>query len=80
MRTKVQKWGNSLALRIPRALAADANVVVGSTVEIQWQDGKLTVEPLPELIYELDDLLAGVNSANIHGEVDSGGRNGREIW
>ena len=80
MRTRVQKWGNSLALRIPRPLAADANLEAGSTVEIQWRDGKLMVEPVTEPRYELEDLLAGVNSGNLHGEVATGGRIGREFW
>ena len=80
MRTKVQKWGNSLALRIPRAIAADANVEAGSTVDIQLRDGKLTVEPITEPSYELDELLAGVNSSNLHGEISTGGHIGREAW
>jgi len=80
MRTKVQKWGNSLALRIPRAIAADANVEAGSTVDIQLRDGKLTVEPITEPSYELDELLAGVHDANLHGEISTGGHMGREAW
>jgi antitoxin MazE len=80
VKTKVQKWGNSLALRIPRALAADAKIEAGSTVEIQWRDGKLTIEPVTEPQYQLEELLAGMNSANIHGEVPSGDRIGREAW
>ena len=69
MKTKIQKWGNSLALRIPRALAADANVRVGSTVEVRLDDGRLVVEPDSEPRYELGELLAGVRRSNIHGEV-----------
>ena len=80
MKTKIQKWGNSLALRIPRALAADANVRVGSTVELTLDEGRLVVEPESEPRYELGGLLAGVRRSNIHGEVVTGGPAGREVW
>jgi len=80
MKTRVQKWGNSLALRIPRAIAADANIEAGSTVDIQLRDGKLAIEPITESSYELDELLAEVTDANLHREVATGGRMGREAW
>jgi antitoxin MazE len=80
MRTKIQKWGNSLALRIPRALAQDANVRAGSTVEVKLDAGRLVVEPDARPRYELGELLAGVRRSNIHGEVATGGPAGREVW
>lgn len=78
MKTRVQKWGNSLALRIPHALAADANVRVGSTVDVQLRDGKLVVEPISRRQYELKDLLAGIRKANLHTEIATGMPVGRE--
>ena len=80
MKTKVQKWGNSLALRIPPALAADADVRIGSTVDVRLQDGKLVVEAIPGGHYELEDLLAGIRKSNLHTEIATGTRVGREAW
>ena len=80
MKTKVQKWGNSLALRIPRPLAAGANVVAGTTVDIELREGRLSVERTPAPHYELDGLVAGIETANLHAEATTGERVGREIW
>ena len=80
MKTKVQKWGNSLALRIPRALAVDANVAAGTTVDIELRGGKLIVEPTRGPHYELDDLLTGIDIANLHEETRTGTHAGRETW
>ena len=80
MKTKVQKWGNSLALRIPRALAADAKVDVGSAVELTLENGKLVIESIEEPHYDLEDLLAGVKESNMHGEISTGTRKGHEVW
>ena len=80
MKTKVQKWGHSLALRIPKALAADANVAAGTTVDLQIHEGKLIVEPLRGPYYDLDDLLAEIDIANLHEETGTGAHVGRETW
>ena len=80
MKTKVQKWGNSLALRIPKALAADANVAPGTTVDLQISEGKLIVEPSREPHYTLDDLLAEIDSDSLHEETGTGAPVGREAW
>lgn len=80
MKTKVQKWGNSLALRIPRALAEDADVHVGSAVELALVEGRLIITPAAAPHYELAELLASVKKSNIHGEVVSGEPIGREAW
>ena len=80
MKTKVQKWGNSLALRIPRPLAAGANVAAGTTVDIALREGKLIVEPIHAPHYDLDELLAGIDTTNLHAETATGTRVGREIW
>lgn len=80
MTTKVQKWGNSLALRIPKALATYANVAAGTAVDIQGHEGRLIVEPVRGPHYDLDDLLAGVDVANLHDETDAGPPVGHETW
>ncbi len=80
MLTKIQKWGNSLALRIPKTFALDANLENDSTVEISLVDGKIVVKPVNAPQWTLDELLAGINNNNIHHEVDSGEPVGNESW
>ena len=61
MLLKVQKWGNSLALRIPKAFAHETQLKPGSKVNLFIKDGKLVIEPvLDEKKYVLDDLLSKV--------------------
>ena len=80
MLTRVQKWGNSLGLRIPRTFATDAKVEAGSLVDISLERGGLMVRPARPRKYALSDLLKGVTKRNLHGEVRSGSRLGREAW
>ena len=80
MQTKVQKWGNSLGLRIPRSFAAEAQVEAGSTVDLSVQSGSLLVRPLRARKHALSKLLKKVTRRNLHGEVSSGKPVGREAW
>lgn len=80
MNAKVQKWGNSLALRIPKSFAKDADLTTGSVVDLTVRDGKIIVDPHPCPAYSLEELLSGVTKKNIHAEVDTGARVGREAW
>ena len=80
MEGRVQKWGNSLALRIPKAIAIEAGLQPNSAIEIRVLEGKIIVEALPAPMYNLDELLARVTNENLHGEVDTGERVGNEAW
>jgi antitoxin MazE len=80
MLTRVQKWGNSLGLRIPKSFAEEAKVKAGSTVEMHVEQGRLIVQPAKTRSYRIEDLLAKVTRANTHGEVRTGDRVGRETW
>jgi len=80
MKTRVQKWGNSLALRVPRAFAASLGLVQSSSVELSLQDGNLVVRPSSIQRYQLSDLLTRVTEANLHGEQDYGDAVGSEEW
>ena len=80
MQTRVQLWGHSLAIRIPRALAAAAGVRDGVTVDVTVADGVLVLTPRHETIPTLDELLAGITDKNIHAEVDTGPSTGVEAW
>ncbi|MGE5551796.1 MAG: AbrB/MazE/SpoVT family DNA-binding domain-containing protein [Bacteroidota bacterium] len=80
MEARIQKWGNSLALRIPKPFAAEIGVVDDSPVEIELHDGKLVISPIVEPSLTLDELLAKVTEENLHGETPTGSAVGREVW
>ena len=80
MNTRIQKWGNSLGLRIPKSFAAEAGVAEGSEVDLTVEEGRLLVTPLRQRKYDLSDLLREVKPDNLHKPIDSGGPVGREAW
>jgi len=80
VRIQVQKWGNSLALRIPKPFARDARVEAGTIVELSVSEGKLIAVPVGRGRPSLAELLAAVSEANIHQEFDTGEPLGREAW
>lgn len=80
MRARVQKWGNSLALRVPKAFAAEAGLMNESPVDVSVVNGKLIIEPVVEPDVTLKQLLAQVTEDNVHHEVDSGPAVGSEVW
>ena len=79
MKMTIQKWGNSLALRIPSSFARDAHVEKGTQVDLSIAEGRLIIAPV-EKSYSLNDLVGEISKRNLHGEVDTGERLGKEIW
>ncbi|HTY62964.1 MAG TPA: AbrB/MazE/SpoVT family DNA-binding domain-containing protein [Acidobacteriota bacterium] len=80
MQTKIQRWGNSLGLRIPRSFAEEAGVEAGSQVDLSMQDGNLIVRAAKRRRYRLDELLERVTTKNVHREIDTGEPIGKEVW
>ncbi len=81
MMVKVLKWGNSLALRIPKAFAREIEIEENSSVNLTLVDGKISVEPVNmKYEYKLDELIEQVNENNLHCEYDTGKPRGKEIW
>ena len=80
MQTKIKKWGNSLALRIPKSFALNANLRQDELVDISIDKERIIITPIGEKEYSLDELLAGVSEDNLHSEFDTGVPVGREIW
>ena len=80
VRTKIQKWGNSLGLRIPRSFAEEAGVEAGSEVDLSMRRGDLVVKPAKRRKYRLRELLRKMTPKNIHAEVEAGAPVGRESW
>lgn len=79
MKTRIQKWGNSLAVRIPRPFAEETQLQEDSPVDISLRNGKLVVVPLVS-DRSLDDLVEGITAKNRHREIETGGPVGNEIW
>ena len=80
MQSRVQMWGNSLAVRIPKAFAAELGLAREQEVELKVEDGALTVRPAVTPHYHLDGLLALVSDDNLHDPADWGDPTGREEW
>ncbi|MBM4259854.1 MAG: AbrB/MazE/SpoVT family DNA-binding domain-containing protein [Deltaproteobacteria bacterium] len=80
MQVRVQKWGNSLAVRIPKPLAKDADVTEGTVLNLAVSDGKVVATPVQRKKLTLDQLLSRVTKKNRHAEIDTGKPVGREIW
>ena len=79
MKTAVQQWGNSLALRIPKAFAEQARVKKGTAVSLTLEKGRMVVAPLRAGEMSLKKLLAKVTPENIHPETEWGPSVGKEI-
>ncbi len=80
METRIQKWGHSLAIRIPKSLALNIDIKQDEPVDLSIDNGKLVITPLGNREYLLAELLDKVSAENIHGEVDTGKPLGKEIW
>ena len=81
MKSKIQKWGNSLAIRIPKSFAMQTEIEQDSIIDLSVNDGKIIVEPEKKKPkYSLEELLDGVTEENLHGEIDFGKPIGKEIW
>jgi len=80
MKSTVQKWGNSLAIRIPKSFANEINLSQGTQIDLLLLDDKIQIEPVKRKKLSLDDLLCEVTDNNIHKEIDTGTPVGKEAW
>ncbi|MGV8095020.1 MAG: AbrB/MazE/SpoVT family DNA-binding domain-containing protein [Mangrovibacterium sp.] len=79
MKTKVQKWGNSLAIRIPKAVSKETSITDGTAVDISVKEGVIVVSHAKKG-FLLKELLEKVTDENIHREISSGSPVGGEVW
>jgi antitoxin MazE len=79
MTTKIQKWGNSLALRIPKSYAKTINISEGTNVKLNIDENKIIISREKKQTYTLNDLLAKVSGRNIHKEIVYGKPRGKEL-
>lgn len=80
MLAKIQKWGNSLGVRIPKHVAQEANIQEGTSVELCVEEGRLIIAPQNKRKYTLKELVDEITPENMHGETDWGPPVGKEVW
>lgn len=80
MKTRVRRWGNSLAVRIPKSFAEEVGLKDNTAVELRPDRGRLVLEPSEPPAPRLEELLRGVRKSNLHDEIDSGPAQGKEAW
>ncbi|TVX98378.1 AbrB/MazE/SpoVT family DNA-binding domain-containing protein [Paenibacillus cremeus] len=74
---QIQKWGNSLGIRIPKTLAMKVGLEEGSEVDLGIEDGHLVIKSKSKT---LDELLSQITQDNLHTEIQTGDPQGREVW
>lgn len=80
MQARVQKWGNSLAVRIPKSFASQSHLGQNSVVEMSVENGKIILFPVPQQEMTLGQLLEGITTENLHSEMKTGTAVGQEVW
>jgi antitoxin MazE len=80
MDATVRRWGNSLAIRLPKAFTEELGLRDGAAVELSLTEGGLLLRPAGPTTPRLADLLKAVTRRNLHGEVDTGPAVGGEAW
>ena len=78
MTVALKKWGNSLALRIPKDIAQTLHVKNDTLLDLRVENGVLVVEPHKDVL--LKDLVDRIDPSNLHTEVDTGEAVGSEVW
>jgi antitoxin MazE len=83
MKVEFLRWGNSLALRVPKAFAEEIGAVEGKPAEMTAENGVLVIKvtkPKKRRRYLLEHLINGITEENRHPEIDWGPAVGNEVW
>lgn len=78
--TKIQKWGNSHGIRLPKIILDTVRWKENDTIEIIEQDGGLLLKPVAPKRKSIDELFAGYQGDYKAKEMDWGEKVGNEIW
>lgn len=78
MRVVVKKWGNSASVRIPAGVMQAARLELDQPVDVREENGRIVVEPIRPVEYDLATLIAGITDDNRHEEIDFGPPVGKE--
>lgn len=79
MKTKIQKWGNSLGVRLPKSIAEQKSLREGLGVSVVLKNNQIVIEPEDEA-HSLASLLLEINSHNLHTETEWSDARGNEVW
>jgi antitoxin MazE len=79
VRTRIAKWGHSLAVRIPKAFAQEIRLAEGAEVDLTVSESRLLITPVCRG-YSLEQLVAGITAENRHSETEWGEAVGLEAW
>jgi antitoxin MazE len=77
MLSHISKWGNSLGVRIPQAIAEQAGIYEGISIQLIIENNHILIKKKTD---SLKSLLSKVNAENIHHEIESGTAVGKELW
>ena len=81
MKVEFLKWGNSLALRVPKAFAEEVGAAKGRRADLTIENGALVVKVMKKRRqYTLEHLINGITKENRHSETDWGTPRGNEVW
>jgi antitoxin MazE len=80
MEHAVRKWGNSAAVRIPANVLGAARLSIDSPVTVRAERGRIVIEARRDEPYDIRNLIAQIDSSNLHGAVDTGEPRGNEVW
>ena len=80
MKARIVRWGNSLALRIPKPFADEVRLVENSPVDVSVRNGNLVIVPVVEPELTLEELVSRITPENRHGETETGTAVGNEVW
>ncbi len=80
MNSAIRKWGNSIAVRLPKVVAEEVSLRSGSPVTIEARDGRVLVTPVRKPAYRLASLVRGITKTNRHRPLDMGRPRGDEAW
>ena len=79
MKTKIQKWGNSLGVRLPKSIAEQKSLRDGLVVSVVLKNNQIVIEPIEQEL-SLESMLEELNENNVHSETDWSDARGNEIW
>ena len=80
MKSVVKKWGNSAAVRIPAVVMEAIPLELDEPVDVRAEAGRIVIEPIRQKTYDVNALIKGITSENLHEAVDFGVPKGKEVW
>jgi antitoxin MazE len=78
--TRIQKWGNSYGLRIPKNIMEELELRPDTRLEIHQEEGSIIITPVRRQHVTLEELLDQIKLENLHDEVSWGDPSGNEVW